>query len=125
MINPFFKNHGPFSILEIIKLLRINLQTTHKEEVKDINDLLNANVNEITFFHSKKYKDLANKTKASYCITTSSLKNALPKNCMPLIVDNVLVSTSIVTEKFYPNAVNDNFDNSVQDLSKTKFKEKV
>ena len=87
MINPFFKNHGPFSILEIIKLLRINLQTTHKEEVKDINDLLNANVNEITFFHSKKYKDLANKTKASYCITTSSLKNALPKNCVPLIVD--------------------------------------
>ena len=44
---------------------------------------------------------------------------------MPLVVDNVLVSTSIVTEKFYPDAVNDNFDNSVQDSSKTKFKEKV
>ena len=125
MNNPFFKNHGPFSVLEITKLLKINLQTTHKGEVKGINDLLRANENDITFFHSNKYKDLANKTKASYCITTSSLKNTLPKNCLPLVVDNVLVSTSIVTGKFYPDAVNDNFDNSVQDSSTTKFKEKV
>ena len=125
MINPFFKNHGPFSVLEITKLLKINLQTTHKGKVKGINDLLRANENDITFFHSNKYKDLANKTKASYCITTSSLKKTLPKNCLPLVVDNVLVSTSIVTGKFYPDAVNDNFDNSVQDSSTTKFKEKV
>ena len=54
MINPFFKNHGPFSILEIIKLLKINLQITQKEEVKNISDLISANVNDITFLHSKK-----------------------------------------------------------------------
>ena len=125
MINPFFKNHGPFSILEIIKLLKINLQITQKEDVKNISDLISANVNDITFLHSKKYKDLANKTKASYCITTDTLINDLPKSCVPLVVNNVLVSTSIVTEKFYPSAVNDNFDNSVQDISKTKFKEQV
>ena len=125
MINPFFKNHGPFSILEIIKLLKINLQITQKEEVKNISDLISANVNDITFLHSKKYKDLANITKASYCITTDTLIHNLPKSCVPLIVNNVLVSTSIVTEKFYPSAVNDNFDNSVQEISKTKFKEKV
>ncbi len=125
IMNPFFKNHGPCSILEIIKSLKINLQTTSKEKVKDINDLLSASVNDITFFHSKKYKDLANKTKASFCITTSALKSDLPKNCVPLIVDNVLVSTSIVTEKFYPDAVNDNFDHTAQDIDKTKFKGKV
>ena len=125
MSNPFFKNHGPFSIIEIIKLLKLNLQVSDKEEVKDINDLLSANENHITFFHSKKYKDLANKTKASYCITTDTLKNELPKSCKPLVVDNVLVSTSIVTEKFYPDAVNDYFDNSCQEVNKTKFSEKV
>ena len=125
MINPFFKNHGPFSILEIIKLLKINLQITQKEEVKNISDLISANVNDITFLHSKKYKDLANMTKASYCITTDTLIHDLPKSCVPLVVNNVLFSTSIVTEKFYPSAVNDNFDNSVQDISKTKFREKV
>ena len=127
MSNPFFKNHGPFTINEIIKLLKINLQSTNtnKEEVKDINDLLTASKNDITFFHSKKYKNLANKTKASYCITSSNLKNDLPKGCIPLVVDNVLVSTSIVTEKFYPDAVNDYFDNSCQEVNKTKFSEKV
>ena len=125
MINPFFKNHGPFSIFEITKLLKINLQNIQKEEVKDISDLISASVNDITFLHSKKYKDLANKTKASYCVTTDTLMHDLPKSCVPLIVNNVLVSTSIVTEKFYPDAVNDNFDNSIQDIEKTKFKEKV
>jgi UDP-3-O-[3-hydroxymyristoyl] glucosamine N-acyltransferase len=103
----------------------VDLQATDNKEVKDINDLLSANVNDITFFHSKKYKDSANKTKASYCITTSALENELPKSCVPLVVGNVLVSTSLVTEKFYPDAVNDNYDNSAQDVNKTKFKEKV
>ena len=125
MINPFFKNYGPFNIIEIIKILKLNLQISHKEEVKNISDLLNANKNEITFFHSKKYKDLANKTKASYCITTRNLKNELPSYCVPLIVDNVLLATSVVTEKFYPDSVNDNLDFSVQEINKTKFKEKV
>jgi len=125
MDNPFFKNHGPFGIIKILKLLKVDLQATDNKEVKDINDLLSANVNDITFFHSKKYKDLANKTKASYCITTSALENELPKSCVPLVVGNVLVSTSLVTEKFYPDAVNDNYDNSGQDVNKTKFKEKV
>ena len=32
---------------------------------------------------------------------------------MPIIVDNVLVSTSIVTAKFYPESINDNFDDTV------------
>ena len=125
MDNPFFKNHGPFGIIKILKLLKVDLQATDNKEVKDINDLLSANVNDITFFHSKKYKDSANKTKASYCITTSALENELPKSCVPLVVGNVLVSTSLVTEKFYPDAVNDNYDNSAQDVNKTKFKEKV
>ena len=51
MINLFFKNHGPFNIREILKLLKINLETTRKEEIKDISDLMNANENNITFFH--------------------------------------------------------------------------
>ena len=30
------------------------------------------------------------------------LKNYLPASCVPIIVDNVLVATSNVTSKFYP-----------------------
>ena len=42
-------------------------------------------------FHSKKYNDVANKTKASFCLTTDVLKIELPINCLPLVVDNVLL----------------------------------
>ena len=43
----------------------------------------------------------------------------------PLIVKNVLVSTSKVTQKFYPSSINDNYDNSVNDIAETNFSEKV
>ncbi len=127
MINPFFKNYGPFDILDILQFLKINYDDipTNKEEVCDIKDLFSSTKKDITFFHSKKYKEIANKTKASFCITKDSLKNELPKSCIPLIVGNVLVSTSIITSKFYPESIHDNFDNTVVDISKSKFKKKV
>ena len=48
---------------------------------------------DITFFHSKKYKEFAKNTKASLCLTTDALKIYLPKSCFVLVVENVLVST--------------------------------
>jgi len=95
MVNPFFKNHGPFNILDILKILNIKDPASYEnQDVTDIKDLLTSKSGEITFFHSQKYKNLAKDTKASFCITTENLKNELNKNCKPLIVNNVLVSTS-------------------------------
>ena len=125
MLNPFFRNHGPFNIIEILKILNINPKNFKNQNVQDIKDLSNSTSKDLTFFHSKKYKAIANKTKASFCITTDNLKIELPKNCTPLIVDNVLVSISKVTSKFYPDAINDNFDNEVTDISETFYKDKV
>ena len=125
MINPFFKNHGPYNINEIINLLNLNPDNIKKKDVHDVKDLSTASEKDLTFFHSKKYKDLAKKTKASFCITTNILKNELSENCIPLIVDNVLVSTSLVTAKFYPDAINDNFDDTVSYINQSSYKEKV
>jgi UDP-3-O-[3-hydroxymyristoyl] glucosamine N-acyltransferase len=126
MINPFFSNHGPFKITDILQTLNLNSDEINKDEdVNDIKDLLTSNTNDITFFHSKKYKDLANNTKASFCITTENLKKILPDTCSPIIVKNVLLATSAVTAKFYPNSINDNFDNSTDLIDKTIFKDKV
>ncbi len=126
MINPFFKNHGPFLITDIIKLLDSKNNILNDDRlVFDIKDLFGSKENNITFFHSKKYKDFAKNTKASFCITNEALKDLLPNNCFPIIVDNVLVSVSKVTAKFYPDSINDNFDNSAVQISKTKFKNKV
>jgi len=126
MINPFFKNNGPFKILDILQLLNFeDLKIANDQKISDIKDLFTSEKNDITFFHSKRYKDFAKNTKASFCITTENLKNELPKNCKPLVVKNVLVSTSKVTSKFYPSSINDNFDLTVKNIIETKFKDKV
>ena len=39
--------------------------------------------------------------------------------------ENVLVSASKVTSKFYPSSINDNFDYTARDITETKFKDKV
>ena len=117
MPNPFFKNRGPYNISEILKLLEIKSNNFQNKIVHDVKDLLNSTNNDITFLHSKKYRELAKKTKAAFCITTNNLKDVLSKKCKPLIVENVLVSTSLVTSKFYPDSVNDNFDNEVTDIA--------
>ena len=126
MSNPFFKNQGPIKILEILKLLKLdnkNLDNNYK--IYDIKDLLTSTKNDITFYHSKKYKEIAKNTKASFCLTTSSLKNELPKTCFAIIVENVLVSTSKITSLFYPDSLNDDFDKTVNIISDTKFHHKV
>ena len=126
MSNPFFKNRGPFKISEIINLVNLKIDIKNKDQyVNDIKDLLTSQKEDITFFHSKKYKDIANKTKASFCLTTESLINELPKSCIALIVDNVLVSTSKITSLFYPESINDDFDESVKKINDTEFKDKI
>ncbi len=126
MSNFFFKNHGPFKIIEIINFLNLDNNKFNKNyEIKDIKDLTLSTENDITFFHSKKYKDFANKTKASFCITTEALKGELPESCKAIVVDNVLVSTSKITSLFYPDSINDDFDKTVTDINETEFNDKV
>ena len=126
MFNPFFKNHGPLNILEILKILNINsVKNIKSYDIQDVKDLSSSTENDITFFHSKKYKELANNTKAPFCITLSNLRDELPDNCVPLLVDNVLVSTCKITSKFYPESINDDFDNTVDDIIETKLNGKV
>ena len=126
MVNPFFKNNGPFKILDILKILKIkDINSDKNQKVTDVKDLFTSKSGDITFFHSKKYKDIAKDTKASFCITTQNLKNELHKDCEPLIVNNVLVATSLVTAKFYPDSINDIFDYTVNEIKDTKFKDTV
>jgi len=126
MNNPFFKNNGPIKYRDILKYLNIKSDENNQDQnIIDIKDLQNSKSNEITFFHSKKYRIIANNTKASFCITTKNLQNELPKSCIPIIVENVLVSTSVITAKFYPDSINDEFDITVEEINKTKFNDKV
>ena len=126
MSNPFFKCNGPLLVSNILKLINVQTDNVKNDvELNDIKDLYSSNISDITFLHSKKYVELAKSTKASFCLTTESLKNELPTSCVPLIVENVLVSVSKITSMFYPDAINDDFDDSAIDINKTNFKDKV
>ncbi len=126
MKNPFFKNKGPFSVDKLLKIPEIqNNKISNNIKIYDIKDLASSTKKDITFYHSKKYKEHASKTKALFCITSENLQDSLPKNCNKLVVDNVLLATAKVTELFYPNSVTDDFDSSVKEISKTSFKKNV
>ncbi len=126
MINLFFENKGPFKIEDILIKAKIkNISNYKDKDIFDIKDLLSATNSDISFFHSKKYESVASVTKASYCVTTKQLSSLLPKNCEPIEVNNVLVSTAMITQIFYPDAVTDDFDFHVVNIEKTSFKNSV
>ena len=126
MINPFFKNFGPFYIDSLLDLADIkNRENLASTPISNITDLFTAEKNDITFFHSKKYESLASKTKASFCITTKNLSSILTKDCRAIIVENVLIATAKITKLFYPGSVTDDYDRFVQNIEKTLFKESV
>ena len=126
MNNPFFKNKGPININEILRNVDANNNVKKLvTSISDVKDLVNATNKDITFFHSKKYETLASTTKASYCITTKQLSNILPQNCEAIEVNNVLVSTSVITKMFYPDSVTDDFDDKILNIEKTSFEKTV
>jgi UDP-3-O-[3-hydroxymyristoyl] glucosamine N-acyltransferase len=117
MKHPFFKNHGPFKLDEITNILKLqSIKISGYNLVNDVKDLQTAEDNDLSFFHSKKYHLQASNTRASYCVTLKNLSNYLPNKCTPIFVDNVLIAMSQITSKFYPDSINDDFDNSVKKI---------
>ena len=126
MINPFFENKGPIKIEEILTKAKFQNKSEYRGiNISDIKDLVGASNEDITFFHSKKYELAASKTKAAFCITTKNLSNKLPNSCKSIEVDNVLISTAMITRMFYPDAITDEFDVHASNIEKTSFKNSV
>ena len=126
MSNPFFKNVGPFNIDKLLNNIGVDNENNYKKDkIFNVADLLTASKKDLTFFHSKNYSSIASNTKASYCITLENLSQFLPTSCKKIIVDNVLLTMAKITKEFYPNSIVDDFDESVKDISKTPYKNKV
>ena len=66
MVNPFFKNTGPHNINFLLKTINLKNYNLPDHKITDIKDLNSSQKNEITFFHSKRYADLAKKTKTLF-----------------------------------------------------------
>ena len=115
--NIFFKKKNiKLSHLFPDKKLKINFQ------VNDIKPLQTAKKNEITFFDSVLYKDIAIKTEASVCITTNKLEKYLPIKLNKIIVNNVLFELARITKLLFPLADVDYPDLSLKRPSKSFYK---
>ena len=93
-----------------------------KIKLDNIKSLGEATKLDLTFYDSKKYKNLANQTKARYCITTENLSKDLPKSIEKIIVKKVLVELARVSKIMYPFSDLDYPDFSLKKPAKSKFK---
>ena len=121
--NPFFKNKGPISLKIILNLCGIKpIKKDSGTKIFDVKSLDVCTNKDLSFFHSVKYKDQANSTKAKACITTESLKHHLPDSCKKIIVKNILVDVAKITKLFYPSSVTDDFSNNLKLFSSSLIK---
>jgi len=119
--NPFFKKRKKTYLNDILEILNIKNKKNYKNVlINDIKELNHALKSDITFFNSSKYNFLINATKSNFIITSPKLSNFIPKSKTILIVDNVLVAVAKVTELFYPNSLNDQFESKFINIDKNK-----
>ena len=90
-------------------------------KLSDIRILKDASQNHLTFFDNIRYKDEAENTKAKFCITTSKLKNYLPKTCEVIITEKVLYDVASILKDIYPDADIDYPDLNLKLSNKRKF----
>ena len=121
--NIFFKKRKKIFLYDVVKNLKIKNKKNYKKVlINDIQNLSEANNNDISFFHSAKYKDLLKVTKSNLIITTSKLSYHLPKTKNPLIVDNVLLAVAKVTEYIYPDSIDDEYEKKLITIDKAIYK---
>ena len=90
--------------------------------IHDVRPLYLAKKNDLTFFDSVKYKLQASNTRAGFCLTTSRLKDHLPKNVKTIIVKNVLYDLALILKKIYPYADIDYPDFTLKPPTKKNYK---
>ena len=113
--NPFYINKGPFSLKDIVNECGLVPKSGYKKIlVSDVKSLNETSKEDLTFFYSIKYKNYAQTTKAKICVTSEKLKKYLPKKCIIIAVDNVLLTVAKITKLFYPDSTIDNFNNDLK-----------
>ena len=97
-----------------LKSLFPNLKTRKNFTILGVKPLHKAGKNEVSFFDSAKYKEIAINTKASACITTEKISKFLPKTTEKIIVKNVLFELAKTIKTIFPLSDIDYFDVSLK-----------
>jgi UDP-3-O-[3-hydroxymyristoyl] glucosamine N-acyltransferase len=119
----FYKNFGPFSLDELALKIDAKIEGDKNKIVFDIASLSEATDKEVSFYHSSKYKDDFNKTKAGVIVVNNKCKINTKKNY--LIVKDPYIAMAKVASIFYPECEYQSFyfdDNELMDLSNKPIK---
>ena len=119
--NHFFKKKKYLELSSILNLLGLKKKFKNTK-INNIRELINAKKNDISFFNSLKYLSSLKKTKARYIIVLDKYANIVKNYSTPIIVDNVLLAVSTTTKAFYPDALNDSIDFSLNKPNKKNHK---
>ena len=109
MNNFFYKKAKKFILFnDILNILnQFNKSNTNKK-ILDVNNIKEANNNEITFFNNINYEKDAKYCKASACIVSEKFIKYLNKNVTPIISKNPLIDFYKIVTIFYPESCFDN-----------------
>lgn len=103
----FYKNFGPFSLLEISKELNCDFHGDENFLVKDVSPLSSACRNSISFFSNKKYLNVFEKSDAGTFIVEKRYAKNKKKNY--IFSNNPHFSFAKIARKFYPDSIYTDF----------------
>ena len=123
MKNNFFKKTKKFILLkDIINICNLYNNKLSSKKVYDVNNIKDANSDEITFFNNLNYLDEVKSSKASFCIVSEKYKKYLNKRTIAVISNNPLIDFYKVVLLFYPDSSFDDENiNPVKSIKKNYF----
>ena len=107
--NIFFKKIDKVSLEKICEKIKIKNPCKKNTFIYDVKSLEEASINDLTFLHSNKYINLIPYTKSNFVLTSNKFKKYFTSKNL-LLVDNILPSLATITEIFYPESLNENFE---------------
>ena len=120
-LNIFFKKRKKTYLYDILQFFKIKNKKSNKNIfINDIKPLDIAKKNDITFLHTSKYKHLLSISKSNFVITNHKLSKLIHNSKTKIVVDNVLISVSKLTEFLYPESLNEQLDVDVISINKKK-----
>ena len=109
MNNYFFSKKKKFIFLkDIFNICNLPYKKNLKKKILAVNNISEANRNEITFFNNLTYEKEAKNCKALACVVNKKIVKYLNKNVIPIYSDKPLVDFYKIVSFFYPDSSLDN-----------------
>ena len=99
----FYNVKHTMTIASICEKLACELpkKINSKKTIRGIENLDEATVEDVTFFHNSKYSENLKETKACACLIKKEHAHLLPKNVAPIIVEEPYYALALILMSFY------------------------